>query len=576
MKSRFATRNLSLRWRLVIAFMLVSVMPVLIASYVAAQVISSLFERNVELWLQDGARFVAQELTEAQSEAQRAASIIAETLSEDSEALDGAQLILSATLLASVGYDLIVVYGADGHVVYSYGNLPTSEFLPRKEQASFFPVTLDNKPSLLVGASRKFVAKRETYFVFAANEISDDSFDISPLVTSIEVRAFRVEAGRTISLPASAKTSPLTVPQSVVNSLMGGVPTISAAIAEDDVATWFAGLRDADGRLTGIVACRLTSDFSFLSHFRTVLLFAILALAAAFLSLAVSFVFAELISRPLRALTDGVRKVTSGNYDARVREEGGRELTELEAGFNAMTEQLQRVDEMEAEMRRLERFAALGEATTAIAHEIRNPLGIIKTSSEVVRMTGTLSASSARLIGFVVDEVNRIDQLVQDLIDYVRPKEPNKTRLNLFTDVVMRVVEFAQPELERRHIVCTVSPPSTEALILADAAGLYQAFLNIILNAMEAMPDGGRLTVSVEHEGETVKVLCSDSGIGIPEDVKARIFEPFVTSKPRGTGLGLAKVMLVVKQHGGSIEFDSEPGGGTRFILHFPSLAQLK
>ena len=401
MKFRTTLRNLPLRWRLVIAFMLVSVMPVVIASYMAAQVVSSLFEQNVELWLQDGARFVAQELTEAQSEAQRAASIVAETLNEDPDALDGAQVVLSANLLAAVGYDLIVIYDAAGHVIYSYGDVPTSDFLPRTEQASFFPATIRDRPSLLVGASRKFSANDQTYFVFAANEINDDSFDVSPLVTSIEVRAFRVEGGKTISLPAGTRPAPFDVPRNVVLSLESGLSTISAAIADDEVATWFAGLRDADGKLTGIVACRLTSSFSLVSHFKTVLLFVLLALAAAFLSLVVSFFFAELISRPLRALTDGVRKVTSGSYDARVKEEGGRELSELAVGFNAMTEQLQRVEEMEAEMRRLERFAALGEATTAIAHEIRNPLGIIKTSSQVVRMKGTLPESSDRLIGSI-------------------------------------------------------------------------------------------------------------------------------------------------------------------------------
>ena len=573
MKFRTTLRNLPLRWRLVIAFMLVSVMPVLIASYMAAQVVSSLFEQNVELWLQDGARFVAQELTEAQSEAQRAASIVAETLNEDPDALDGAQVVLSANLLAAVGYDLIVIYDAAGHVIYSYGDVPTSDFLPRTEQASFFPATIRDRPSLLVGASRKFSANDQTYFVFAANEINDDSFDVSPLVTSIEVRAFRVEGGKTISLPAGTRPAPFDVPRNVVLSLESGLSTISAAIADDEVATWFAGLRDADGKLTGIVACRLTSSFSLVSHFKTVLLFVLLALAAAFLSLVVSFFFAELISRPLRALTDGVRKVTSGSYDARVKEEGGRELSELAVGFNAMTEQLQRVEEMEAEMRRLERFAALGEATTAIAHEIRNPLGIIKTSSQVVRMKGTLPESSDRLIGFVMEEVDRIDQLVQDLIDYVRPKEPNKKPLDLFAGVVAGVVEFAQPEFDRRSIVCAVTPPAKEARILADAVELHQVFLNIILNAMDAMPNGGRLDITLRNEPGGVQVLIGDNGVGIPDDVKDRIFEPFVTSKPRGTGLGLAKVMLVVKQHSGSVEFESVVGMGTRFIFRFPSLA---
>jgi signal transduction histidine kinase len=154
----------------------------------------------------------------------------------------------------------------------------------------------------------------------------------------------------------------------------------------------------------------------------------------------------------------------------------------------------------------------------------------------------------------------------------VRPKEPNRKPLDLFAEVVARVVEFAQPELDRRNIVCEVTPPTSEACILADAAGLHQAFLNIILNAMDSMPNGGRLDITVQNKPGAVEVLISDSGMGIPDDVKGRIFEPFVTSKLRGTGLGLAKVMLVVKQHCGSVEFESEAGIGTRFTFRFPSL----
>jgi signal transduction histidine kinase len=239
-----------------------------------------------------------------------------------------------------------------------------------------------------------------------------------------------------------------------------------------------------------------------------------------------------------------------------------------------MTAQLQNAEEMEAEMRRLERFAALGEAATTIAHEIRNPLGIIKASSQVVRMQdNALSPNSDRLIGFVIDEVDRIDRLVQDLLGYVKPKEPELAAIRVHVDIVSLVIEFARPELERRGIACEDIPPTEEPLVMADAAALHQALLNIILNAMEAMPNGGRLRVVTEHRDRKVRILVSDTGAGVPDDVRERIFEPFVTSKLRGTGLGLAKVMLVVKQHGGSVEFESEVGRGTRFILHLPALA---
>ncbi|WP_428480840.1 sensor histidine kinase [Roseomonas gilardii] len=221
-------------------------------------------------------------------------------------------------------------------------------------------------------------------------------------------------------------------------------------------------------------------------------LFVTLSLCAGLLSFAVGLVVSARISRPVRDLTAGLRQVASGNYAARVRESGVGELAELAGGFNAMTEQLERLRSMEAEMRRRETLATLGEAATTIAHEIRNPLGIIKTSSQVIRSRDELSPGTGRLLDFVLDEVKRIDHLVQDLIDYARPRALRLQVLDLAEDVIAGVADFAEPELSRRGITCVTLKPAAPVRIVGDAELLHQAFLNVLINAMEAMPEGGR------------------------------------------------------------------------------------
>jgi signal transduction histidine kinase len=272
------------------------------------------------------------------------------------------------------------------------------------------------------------------------------------------------------------------------------------------------------------------------------------------------------ITRPLRALTDGVRLVAGGDYGARVREDGGRELVELGSGFNAMAAQLERLRSMEAEMRQRQQLAAFGEAAAVIAHEIRNPLGIIKTSSQVVRMKSRLAPPEDRMIGFVLEEVRRIDNLIQDILDYVRPREVELEAIDL-RDVVSNVAEATRPTLAERGIHEVVMPSADPLPVMGDKDRLHQALLNLVLNAMDAMPDGGELQIREERRNGVATVSIADQGVGMAEDVRARAFDPFFTTKTRGAGLGLAKVQSIIRDHGGSITCDTMPGRGTTFTI---------
>jgi two-component system sensor histidine kinase HydH len=565
--------HLSLRWRLMLAFLLVSAPPVLVASYVASQAISAAFHHNIEHWLEETVRFFADEAKKGEDEADKSAGIIAAALAThhvlDWTSDDSVRPFVD--LLTAAGYDLVTIYDQRGATQFSSGSVELAGAAPSGAVKSVFQVRLGDTRGLAIGAARPFETGNRRYVLVIANLIDDKFFAISKAIRSLDLRVLQIEQSSLHQVQTELGKDPVQVPKEALRALLAGAPSaIAAASPDDDLATAFAGLRDHDNRLVGIIACRFTGPAAALERLAVWQLFVTLALISGLISVLVSFFVARRISRPVQVLTKGLRAVATGDYQARVPQEGGRELEELAAGFNTMTEQLEYLRSMEAEMRRRQQFASLGEAAAVIAHEIRNPLGIIKTSSQVVRTKAGLRAPEDRLIGFILEEVARIDRLVQEILDYVRPKETHRKLLDPLRDVIDRVSAVTAPELHRHGITCVVLGRADNAPVWADADQLYQALLNLILNAVDAMPDGGRLTIHLIRDGDTLEVHVEDDGTGIDGDVKARIFDPFYTTKAKGTGLGLAKTKAIIEDHGGTISCGCAPGRGARFTIRLP------
>lgn len=564
--------GMTLRWRLVIAFLSVSAFPVLMASLVVADLIADLFSESMEHWLQDASLFVTQRLIDEQGDAKQAVTIIAASLNSDTGDLETRIMEISANLLASVGYDAVAIYDDSGQILYSHGIIGDGYWLPRSGQSRFFVFKDQDRPILLLGAVKRFQRNGHTYRIFVGDRWDGTVVNMGDANPSLRVQVFAVNDGQMATLN-SAGSETAQLPGGVLEKFAAGTASVTAKMfATDSMATGFAALRDNDGKLVGVVACRLADQFMLLSHVRTLELFVLLAGIAGALSLVVALSLSKLISHPLSRLTQALRRVHEGDYSTRVTVEGGHELAQLATGFNDMTEQLDTLRRREALVRRREKLAVLGEAAAVMAHEIRNPLGIIKTSSQVLRMKVPLPQASERLVSFVLDEVGRIEKLVQELLDYAQPKTIARLPVDIGAEL-NTVLEFTAPELAQRRIAVQTAWPTGKAVAMGDGTRLHQAFLNILLNAMDAMPDGGTLTVTVAREEGEIVIGIGDTGAGVAAEVQDRIFDPFVTTKPRGTGLGLARVRDVMEQHGGSIHFDSVPGVGTTFTLRLPMVS---
>jgi len=226
---------------------------------------------------------------------------------------------------------------------------------------------------------------------------------------------------------------------------------------------------------------------------------------------------------------------------------------------------------LEERLNHAERLAGLGKMVAAVSHEIKNPLGIIRSTAEVLgKRLAKLAPGNEHLAGIIVQETGRLDRIVTEFLDFARPQKMRLAQAGI-GELVNRALQFMEPEFAKVGV--TVVKDMDEGVTAdVDSDHLYQAILNILVNALHAMPEGGELKVRLCQESWTRSVCLSiaDSGVGMSEDVVGQIFTPFFTKKNRGTGLGLAIVKNIVESHYGQIDVDSLEGKGTEFTIRLP------
>lgn len=216
-----------------------------------------------------------------------------------------------------------------------------------------------------------------------------------------------------------------------------------------------------------------------------------------------------------------------------------------------------------------EKMVAIGELASGIAHEIRNPLGIITASAETLRKYKD-EKIQMEMTDYILEESQRINQLINNFLDLARPKETRWELVDL-REVLEKTLLLLSPQAHRLGIEVKTEVPKDPLFLKVDPEQMRQAFMNIGVNALEAMPNGGILKVKIRDNGQgRVLIQFSDTGKGIPEEIRGRIFDPFFTTKERGTGLGLAIAQRIISEHGGGIEVEDGEKGGTTFTIRLP------
>lgn len=244
-------------------------------------------------------------------------------------------------------------------------------------------------------------------------------------------------------------------------------------------------------------------------------------------------------------------------------------------GYLALFTDLTEKKEMEDQIRRADRLAALGTLAAGLAHEIRNPLTAVRAFVQMFPEKAGQERFQEKFNRIVPRELERVTELIDNLLDLVRTPRFNMQNVDA-GEIINQVLETLEPEMADRGVVLRRLPDNGPSIVMADEGYLSRGFHNIILNAVQAMPGGGTLTVAVSgrREGPSngqVVVNVTDTGSGIPAEQVDQIFNPFFTSKEKGTGLGLAVTNKIIEDHGGSINVTSERGHGTTFRITLPA-----
>ncbi|MGD9402928.1 MAG: cache domain-containing protein [bacterium] len=377
-----------------------------------------------------------------------------------------------------------------------------------------------------------------------------------------------------------------------------GLPWVGRAFVVNDwYITAYEPIRSLDGDVIGMLYVgTLEAPYTALRR-NVILTFAGIAAAAIAAMSIAAVVLSGRIARPIRELVRGTEKIAAGRLSYRVGVESGDEVGQLAASFNRMAEELQRArdgyDELlstlEEKVRdktrelqethdrlvQSEKLTSMGRMAAGIAHEINNPLTSILINSHLAAEHLGSDPEAEESLSLIMSETARCSEIVGGLLDFSRQNPPEMV-IGSLNDVVEKTLALLRTQLLAARVDVVRELDGSIPLIPMDANKMEQAFANLVLNAIDAMPDGGSLRVEsgVSADGGGVLVVFADTGCGISEEDLTRVFDPFFSTKgTAGTGLGLSVTYGIIEQHGGRIDVNSRIGEGAVFIVSIP-LAQ--
>ncbi|NNA34442.1 HAMP domain-containing protein [Pseudomonas lundensis] len=563
------------RWtvqrKLVLAFWLVSVIPTMIAAELAATTLSQIFDSNVRVWLQESTKIVKDEISEILADNARVAKLFLQYTHPQTDRTVIRHERLTADIADALGIDVVaLIRDSDHKVVFSTTSDNIVDQISLAPNAVLQTIKVGEVPTGTVVSTFPTTQDGVDYQLLVATYMDSSFLTSVAEVHSLDLRLYLHNPSGFAEIFSSQRFEDRqpTVPQAIEQTLR------DTKLPSEQFTSRYSGLYwpilNDTGELQGVIYSGLLRHTSLVGLVNQTNLFVLIFLLGSVLSLTVGWLVSERLTRPLRALSEGVRAVTAGDYNQRVAVSGNDELAELSSTFNHMTVRLGHLHHLEAQLRRRDRLHALGEVAMGLAHEIRNPLGIIKTATQLLHRRADLGDNDKRHLEYVVSEVTRINDLITEFLDFAKPSAPVRC-VQPARPLVEDILGFCKPELESHRVEARIDDQAPGATLYADARQLKQACLNLIINAIDAMPDGGHLTVGIAQEDDYTVISITDTGEGIAPDMMERIFTPFVTTKASGTGLGLAKVFSIMDSHDGRIECVSDKGAGATFNLYIPA-----
>ncbi|MHB8746239.1 MAG: ATP-binding protein [Gammaproteobacteria bacterium] len=562
-----------LQQKVLLAILAIVVVPMLFAAVLVSTWVSSNFENTLERWLSEVARANQNWLSAYQSDALMLG-----------EALSGNELYLNRLkqgrwgslppdvqrIAKELGITLIQVYSADRHLLYSSLPVTMNTLWEPDQTQAVLKVSLNNASLLAaVGITPLPHVTAPRYYLVLGSLLNDDFISDLSQLSGMKTRLYYREGKSYFDLFSHPdKPVGIDLPDTVIKRMeLDKKPYYSTTANEGRYRGFFSPLVDSSGHVEAVMFTgeeRRWTDDLLTSRVFTSLAISLVGIA---IGVFIGMFLSRMVLRPIKQLHQGVRQLANQDFHATVPIRSQDELGELAQAFNAMAVRLREARDEEQQMFRKDKLSSLGELSAALAHEIRNPIGVVSTAAAMLENPQSDAGQQADLIRMIREESARVNDLVQDFLQLSRHRQPD-----------FKLIDPVQPLLQaldmvfagRTDIQVHKRLQHGVTRVKADPGLLQQAWSNILINAQQAMSDGNaQLYVVSEQIDGHVLVSVEDSGPGISAKVLPRLFEPFYTTKDQGTGLGLSIAHALVDANGGRLEALEPQHHGARFGMRF-------
>ena len=402
----------------------------------------------------------------------------------------------------------------------------------------------------------------------AVEAILDDAVEGTPRsLVLVDANGSILRASRTLRerLETGDKTLPWTLPvHGATSTLEDGKPLGYGAVLIGAAASSDAPGGPGLGWRVVMIEPAAVSFEPIWHLLWTVLAVLVLTLVAGFW---ISSRVANRITHPMLALTDFARRFRRG--DPRLPTLEPTRIAEVDELQRAYTEMIGALEHSREQLVRASKLAVVGEMAAIMAHEVRTPIGILRSSAQLLEREATVGEREQELIGFILGETERLNRLVTMLLECARPK-PLELRPHDLDAILDSVVGLLSGQGDKAGVSITCDAPD-DLIFECDREQMMQVLLNLVLNAVAFAPRGGRVALVARHVGAQLRISVTDDGPGVPLQLRERIFDPFFTRREGGIGLGLTIVQQIVQAHGGEIRVGESAWGGAEFELLFPA-----
>ena len=562
-----------LQRKVLIVIVVIVLVPMLITGTLSAAWIAGRFEEVIERWVRESAQLERDALADLHHNARLFADVLAQVARGRPSLAPGRSPVPPelAPLAAQLGISLVQVYDPDDALIYSTDGVRLTTAWAQGQDTAVVRVDQGGQSRLAAITILRFPPDAPEHYRLVLGTLFDKSLlERLGRVSGLKTRLFYPRDGDFAKAFANEGDRPLKLrlPPAGYARLQARQDYFSARAEDGAYFGLYSPVVDASGRVEAVLFSGLDrrTGAGWITD-QGALTLLIVLLGSVFAGIT-GLTLGRLLIRPVESLHQAVQRVAAQDFRANIPVRSADELGELARAFNAMAAGLREARDEQQRAFRRDKLAALGELSLAMAHEIRNPIGVITTALRLLETTKD-PARVAQLRGMIREESRRIDQLLTDFQQLARHRAPELADIDpaapLEAALAMLLVGRDDVRVQRGY-------GHGERRVPGDPELLRQLWMNLIRNALEAMgADGGTLSVGSSLEGDCLVLYLQDSGAGISLEQMPRLFEPFFTSKPQGSGLGLTIANTLAEANGAHLELvlpeAGEPARGARFAL---------